>query len=463
MFIKTVAMYGCTKSDIETKFATQFIDIKKALENTTHDRILQAKSRHRPDEFENKVTSWKAKHCWEELIEEFGWSHCKASVKNHDGRRFSLRMLGFISENVSCTFSTHRDYLNRWLYNSTPMAYKNALIELPVLILPTRGVYEGFFENRSMMREEFDRVIGELIELSPLSHSHPFVLLGVSIEDTEIEWLELESESGVNENKIIINRSIEFPPEFRQAGLGILNYFGEIIREKYPEENAKIKIEQDGPMVRMIIEAEDGSKKIIEKALEEYELVITGQQPPEFIFDDKIKILELKNELRIAETRIENQRDIIEYQREDMRELKQLFGKSLSSPELNLTVSPCINVSTTQSNALCFVNEIGDTLDDLQYLLEKGVGNPDILLRLNDLYESVEKVEQSADIETTKSSSGVKKLKKFIDEGADAGSKVNEFIESLSDGADTLKSLAKKYNSIAEWCGAPQVPKAIVD
>jgi archaellum component FlaC len=247
--------------------------------------------------------------------------------------------------------------------------------------------------------------------------------------------------------------------------LGILNYFGEIVRDRCPDESAKIRIEQDGSMVRLVIEGEDGSREIIEKALEEYELVVTGQAAPESIFDDKAKVLELKNELRIAQARIESQRDLIEYQRNDMNELRQLFNRSLISStakDINLSISPNINVSTNQSSAISVVCGVSEVLDDIESLIGGGASDPEMTLRLNDLYESVENVDENSTAELVRSSTGMAKLRRFLNDAAETGSEVNTFLEKVSNGIGVAKSLAKKYNSIAQWCGAPQVPEILI-
>ncbi|MCP4023838.1 MAG: pentapeptide repeat-containing protein, partial [Desulfobacteraceae bacterium] len=75
-----------------------------------------------------------------------------------------------------------------------------------------------------------------------------------------------------------INRSIEFPPEYKQAGISILNYFSEVLKTKYPDTNATVQIKQDGLKVIMTIDPGDGNKEIIEKALDEYGLVVRGQK-----------------------------------------------------------------------------------------------------------------------------------------------------------------------------------------
>ncbi|MGO4366462.1 hypothetical protein [Pseudomonas sp. PAB10] len=346
------------------------------------------------------------------------------------------------------------------------MAFKNDYIDLPIFILPTQDLAQEMFGRTYMgTRADFETVLGEFKDLEPISHPHPFVIFGVSSDagPQGVSWHELSLEKRSGDNKVVINRSIEFPPEFRQAGLGILNYFGEVVREKYPNEHAKIRIEQDGLTVRMIVEAEDGSREIIEKALAEYELVVTGQKPPEFLFDDRAKVLELRNELRFAQARIESQKELLEYQREDIRDLKQLFGKALSSsvkPEINLTVSPCITISSNQSVSQNISYHLEEILDDVQCLMSGA--DPEMSTRLNDLNEALEGVSESKSAEDVKASGGLVKLKKFLDDASESGSKVQKFISSVSDGVEVLRGLAKKYNSIAEWCGAPQVPRVLV-
>jgi len=119
-----------------------------------------------------------------------------------------------------------------------------------------------------------------------------------------------------------INRSIEFPPEYYQTGISILNYFGTVLKKKDPNSNATINIKQDGLKVTMIIDPMDGDKEVIEKTLDEYGLVITGEKPIEEFTDDKLFIIELRSELRMAQERIERQRDLLQYKDNEVKSLK---------------------------------------------------------------------------------------------------------------------------------------------
>lgn len=94
-------------------------------------------------------------------------------------------------------------------------------------------------------------------------------------------------------------------------------------------------------------------------------------------------------------------------------------------------------------------------------MIVAGASDPEMTLRLNDLYESIENIDENASTEVVKSSTGLEKLKRFLNESAEAGSAANEFLKKVSNGVEIAKGLAKKYNSIAEWCGAPQVPEVL--
>ena len=88
--------------------------------------------------------------------------------------------------------------------------------------------------------------------------------------------------------------------------------------------------------------------------------------------------------------------------------------------------------------------------------------DPSLQLRLLDLDEALNAVTNKKNAEDVRKSGGVQKLKKFIDEANDTGSAVNAFLSKVSDGVGLIQKLARCYNQIAEWCGAPQVPSLLL-
>nr|AKQ22710.1 hypothetical protein [Candidatus Entotheonella serta] len=135
-----------------------------------------------------------------------------------------------------------------------------------------------------------------------------------------------------------IIREIEFPPEYRQAGIGILHYFSEILRHEYPDVIVPVRIEQEVLIVRMIIETPEGQQDTIERTLADYGLVVTGKMPPEQFLSDPYAVIAVKSELRVAHGRIETQKELIEtaqyYAMVNNSKIRSHFNK-IASPSSN--------------------------------------------------------------------------------------------------------------------------------
>ena len=142
----------------------------------------------------------------------------------------------------------------------------------------------------------------------------------------------------------IIVRHIEFPPEYRQAGLGIINYFSEIVHQKYPDIPVYIRIKQEDLTVRMVIETPEGHRDIVERTLETYGLIISGKMQPSDLLTNQFHILALENKLeltkielrmtqqhfQIAERYNEQQQNRITALETEVTGLRQLVGESLA-------------------------------------------------------------------------------------------------------------------------------------
>lgn len=261
-----------------------------------------------------------------------------------------------------------------------------------------------------------------------------------------------------------IKRCIEFEPEYYQAGLGILNYFGTVIREKYPDGNAKVKIEQNGYSVIMTIETKDGEKETIEKLLQSYELVVIGEQSPEILFDSQLQIIDLKHELGIAKVRIETQKELILCKHEEVKTLTSLFKHNLTqnnSPIINMEVSPNISIDMKQSTQIDITNNISEISSELEKIINDCNDNI-IKTYLTDINNEVHKISNEEDKNKVKKSSGISKIKSMLDDANKTGTSLDTFLNTVSNGLDTLQKIGKNYNSIAEWCGAPQVPSQLL-
>lgn len=268
-----------------------------------------------------------------------------------------------------------------------------------------------------------------------------------------------------NENNNSIIRSIEFAPEHLQAGLGILNYFSKILQDKYPDKSPKIKIEQEGLKVRMVIEPEEGDNEIIEKTLELYESVIRGEISPKELLNSDLQILDLRNELRIAQMRIESTKELIQHKENEINNLKDLFQNLLSRPPANstpITLSPTIYVSNKNENTVSPVIDMIELSNQLEELANKSKDKT-LKTKLLELQTQAEDIKTNKDLHNIQESGFLRKLKEFMDEAQKVGTSANKLINTTSDGLKNLQKMGKKYNSIAEWCGAPQIPKILLN
>ena len=269
-----------------------------------------------------------------------------------------------------------------------------------------------------------------------------------------------KTRSGQSNAKEVFSKIIEFPPQYYQAGVGILNYFGSVLREKHPDLNAKVKIVQEGMKLRLSIESEDGDPEIFEQALDEYTLVVTGKVLPEEYSSDPKFVMELKSELRIMQVRVETQRDLISYQeaalRESQQEKKLLTDKLFSFLELNLSKSQASSTVVSVSQNIENTVEIEQIVDISQTIEEIDK----VLTELaNDLYENSEVLDIQATLKAgridspkkAQNSTALVRLRELI-----KGSQ--NTVQAVGKSVATVQKLAKLYNSIAQWCGLPQIP-----
>lgn len=394
---------------------------------------------------------------WDQIMFQKGWEIMDRTFYTDTGQRINIGSIGPIKNGITSNVSYgHVDQLNRWLFQQTALAGKYNIADIPILIIPmqefARAQADPFFS-----RQSFEMCLRQIEPLAPLSNVYPFLILGYSdqVDLLGTEVIEIESDPLLLSENVVIDRCIEFPPEFHQAGLNILSFFGTYIREQYPDEEAKVKIEQNGNLVKLIIETKDGKRDVIEKALHEYELVVTGEKRPEEITQNQGLILELRNELRIAKFRIESQQDIIQVQRGQMDQLFIIVGQGLANKQpIAIDFKPIISLSNSItvnhdiSYAIGTINEIKDLLPS---------ASPELLV-LNDLEGALVSIEKEENPDVVKKSSAMSKFKKFLDKVKDGNEDIKKVMETSANTVDIFRDLAGKYNKIAEWCGLPQVP-----
>jgi internalin A len=125
----------------------------------------------------------------------------------------------------------------------------------------------------------------------------------------------------------------------------------------------------------MIIDTPSGEIETIEKTLDEYAMVFTGQMPPESFLNDPFEIMALKNKLEITKLELRQAKELYEIasnkdrQRIDSLEtqvnnLFSLIGHSLhreSKSHVPLTVSVPVTVNTNDHLAQSTIHQHGQS------------------------------------------------------------------------------------------------------
>ncbi|OTG83552.1 hypothetical protein [Acinetobacter sp. ANC 4648] len=457
MFITNVISYGDAWDTLNKNYSEIFEELHNIIDQITIPNI---------QEYENIkgsiVNGYSIRRYWRSNMKLRDWmmiSHTK-NYSNHD-----LSLLGFLKNNISLNFFNDPEVINRWLYSITPIAYKNGSLSIPIAVVPIPATFidvEKVGSKSALNNKVFTQIYLDLNNLEPLDHNVPFLILGVGSNETEFDVREISSVKieKINLRDIRIDRCIEFSPEYYQAGLAILTYFGSVLREKYPEQNATVKIEQHDLTVRMIIETEDGNIETLEKALHEYELVLKGQKSAEEFYLSPIKALELKNQLHLFKFQIESQKEIIALQRGQILSLEDIVDKALA-PITHPPVTIINQLNNTQSLNMNHQTTLNQSYDDLDELID--LADKDSLKkRLERALTALDAAQNLDEPEEVKNSGGMKQLAKILNEANEIGSEVNDLVEKGGQAVELIKNLGRKYNSVAEWCGLPVIPSVFV-
>ncbi|WP_028219515.1 ATP synthase subunit B family protein [Paraburkholderia oxyphila] len=144
-------------------------------------------------------------------------------------------------------------------------------------------------------------------EIRETAHEEAAKIINAAAEDARRQMIR-HGESVARDGGV--QRLIEFLPENRHAGIAILSYFSEVLRQKYPDEEMAVRIEQFGSLVRMTIDGPTGWRDIIERDLAVYGDVVVGKVAPEALLRSEIGILRLRNKLDLARTELEFERRV---------------------------------------------------------------------------------------------------------------------------------------------------------
>ena len=221
---------------------------------------------------------------------------------------------GVVASIVGIDELTDGDFANT-LCLTIPFYYNAGVIDVYTILIPTTEAATHIIslgatahQLSKLPTEEFCR--RQLNKLMSLTSKAPVVLAFFS--PTEPAEIIVEEVSTLKVAAPSIERTIEFAPEYYQASVGLLSYFGEVLRQKDSNTKAKVRIEQDGNRVRLHIESPDGDIEIIDKELTQYALVISRQAEPETLLANRAHIMQLETQLDIARIQVKQAQDLMQ-------------------------------------------------------------------------------------------------------------------------------------------------------
>src|ERR1043165_5419012 len=112
-----------------------------------------------------------------------------------------------------------------------------------------------------------------------------------------------------------IRRSISFPPALKQAAISVLSYFGEIVQHRYPDMDVGVTIEQARDRVTLIVTTPHGTEERIERELDSYGQVVTGETTPEIYLGNTHAAAALRHKLEIAALELRQTKQLMDSER----------------------------------------------------------------------------------------------------------------------------------------------------
>ncbi|ANQ25172.1 hypothetical protein BA894_01330 [Vibrio natriegens] len=243
----------------------------------------------------------------------------------------------FDAENAKVTFKAEKKKIGVDIFNSLVSSLDSWVTYraknhskgggIAVLIMPT-----AHNEKITHCRVSFEYMV-DRIRFLDIAEGNSFAILGVSTENASTEVIDADT---------VIRRTITFESHQIQAGVGLLSYFSEVLKQKCSEVNSQVSIEQDGDKVRLMIKTEAGMEHKVEALLNEYGEVLNGTLPAAQFMSDQVHLLSLQRKLDMAALEVKHQQDILALTKENYTQrivtleeqvsgLRQILSDSITS------------------------------------------------------------------------------------------------------------------------------------
>lgn len=370
----------------------ELMEIENSLDGITKETIEQ-----NWDHKNNiKFTIHGITQMWNDAMRRKKWLHHKRKLANPKAGGFFIRNVkNKVAVKMLTTNGTIGQELEKFMLLDAPRAQDLGICDLFVLVVPADDVleiYPASDENPFVFTESNCRA--QLEEMFLINNSS-FVILFFSQEhsDISVEEFALKSRNSANTT---IDRSLVFPSEYYQAGVTALSNFGEVLRDKYPDINARVRIEQEGNIVRMHIDLPNGETDTVEETLEKYFLVVSKKQPAESLFDNPLKIAKLENKLDLIDAELRSTEKLYLMAIQNNEELKRNHNAAVTDfrniiAEQSTQIKQLINLAAQQSagHERVQLAQIGHSSTLFKDLLSEAQGHQVVLNALQSLRENL--------------------------------------------------------------------------
>ncbi|RNC79376.1 MAG: hypothetical protein ED557_14940 [Balneola sp.] len=427
-----------------------------------------------------------------ELLKEYPLNHPFDLIKISDISEISPEFnfytffadpeLGFYNEGIDLEFTKHLgidlEFTERVGFNEIYSVTTDCVIPSSDLENPSNAIYLYFFLHfldtvrRISPHVEFEyRTISSIQKLFkslrktlhyeaayriPLKTTFPSYKTIESVFDIIHSSIRLAHAFAIEQVQSMINdysspetfsRSIEFEPEHFDFGAEVLRYFGTYLREKYPDEKPRVRIEQQERIVKLFVNTESGEEEVVEKAFNEYGLMMSGAVKPDQYFNDPILIAKYENKIDLLNHELVSMQRIIKLQENNLEKFMKLLEKSVSSStnvNFSLSNSAYINQMISMEQD---ITAITDLLEQIATSLKEETL---VHTELQSLIRDLEQLKNETDPEAIKKSSGMKKLWGFVDKFNDGHTFAENVFKTGKKGQELVVKLAPQILELLE-------------
>ena len=191
-------------------------------------------------------------------------------------------------------------------------------------------------------------------------------------------------------------------------------------------------------------ETDHGKIDIVETELSKYGAVVQGAAEPSSMGLGELDTIELKNELRMAQTRMQMQEDLLNYKDSQIEKMFDLIGSGLKNKQ-KIEVSPQAIATANVVNQIEVFPEIRDIFEQNFKGIFEGEGSS--------LGEAIDDCTDSCKINGNADAGKLANLKDKLQTIADGTGSVSKIVANADRGMEVFGKIVDRINPILKSVG----------